>query len=166
MFRGVKHISLLLAMLVITSICTASEMPSHEWQYQIFDGQDFHEVNSPEPRTIALRDGYLPVVSTDKYPLREDRLPKGLGALAIYGYLQGGGGKLQSRSLVPLGGSVVEISGKDARIAGRTDDAGYLVLAVPPGQYEVRLATFTRKVRVDKGKCSLVAIRGGKRMVD
>ena len=136
------------------------------WQMYSFNGKDFSKAEIPGTAAIALRDGYLPVVVTDDTP-REDRLPKGTGSLALFCFIQSAGGKLKpQRGFIPMGGVVVEVVGKGLNLAGRTDSAGYIILALPPGDYEVRVSSFSRKVRVEKGKNVLVAIRGGKRMVD
>ena len=65
-----------------------------------------------------------------------------------------------------MAGMLVTITGDSMTVAGRTDASGYLVLALPPGSYDVRLAGVTKKWVVDKQKTALVALRGGKRMGD
>lgn len=143
----------------------AGEKPP-SWHAYSFNGKDFGETEIPGTAAIALSEGYLPVVVTGNTP-HEDRLPKGTGGLALFCFIQSAGGKLKpQRGVMPMSGVVVEVAGKGLHLAGRTDSAGYLILALPPGDYEVRMSSFSRKVRVEKGKNALVAIRSGKRMVD
>lgn len=159
---GVTFLSITLGAAVLMA---NGEKPSM-WHVYSFNGKDFGEAEVPGTAAIALREGYLPVVVTDNSP-REDRLPKGTGSLALFCFIQSAGGKLKpQRGAIPMSGVVVEVVGKGGVLAGRTDSAGYLILALPPGDYEVRMSGFSRKVRVEKGKNALVAIRGGKRMVD
>lgn len=115
---------------------------------------------------IQVRDGYLPVPDGAAQP-REDRLPEGTGALALFCFQQRSGGKLKAQpGFAPMAGVAVTISGEGLTLAARTDASGYLVLALPPGSYDLRLFGFTKKVEVQNGKTALVAMRGGKRMVD
>ena len=87
--------------------------------------------------------------------------------MAGFCYLQAAGGKLQERSgQIPLAGVAVTLSGAAGQVAATTGAGGFFVLALTPGEYEVQAAGSTRKVTVEKGKTSLIAIRGGKRMAD
>ena len=159
---GVIFLSITLSAAVLMA---NREKPS-SWQIYSFNGKDFDEAEMPGTAAVALRDGYLPAVASGNTP-REDRLPNGTGGLALFCYIQSAGGKLKpQRGFTPMSGVVVEIAGKEFNLAARTDSAGYLILALPPGDYEVRIPNFSRKVRIGKGKNTLVAIRGGKRMVD
>ena len=45
-------------------------------------------------------------------------------------------------------------------------EKGYSVIALPAGEYELRLRGVGRKVRVETGKTTFVMIRTGKRTVD
>jgi hypothetical protein len=68
--------------------------------------------------------------------------------------------------MAPMAGIAITVHTKSLTIAGRTDANGYLILALPPGSYEVQLIGSTKKVTVEVAKTALVAMRGGKRMVD
>ena len=138
---------------------------TQQWRSYAFAGGQFREV--PPPGEIQLRDGYLPFRSYSGLPLREERLPEGTGGIAGICYLQVTGGKLRSAAgSFPLAGEVIEIRGNNLTMAVRADEAGYFLVALPPAAYELRWRNFTRKVTVAKGKTTLVALRGGKRMVD
>lgn len=166
MFRQFVWGLVFLSTLLEGALAVAAGEKPQLWHAYSFNGKDFGEAEVPGTAAIALREGYLPVVVTDNAP-REDRLPKGTGSLALFCFIQSAGGKLKpQRGVIPMGGVVVEVVGKGLNLAARTDSAGYLILALPPGDYEVRMSSFSRKVRLEKGKNALVAIRGGKRMVD
>jgi len=135
-----------------------------DWQSFGFDGAAF--VKGSGSGAIMVRDGYLPVPASAQAP-REDKLPEGTGAVALLCFQQSSGGKLRAQpGLAPMAGVAVTITGNSLNLAARTDANGYLILALPPGSYELRLLGFSKKVAVEHGKTALVAIRGGKRMVD
>ena len=134
------------------------------WHSFGFDGNGF--VKASGGASILIRDGYLPVPAGAGAP-REDQLPGGTGAVAVLCFQQSSGGKLRSHAAIaPIAGVAVTLSGKAITLAGRTDASGYMILALPPGSYELRLFGFSKKVVVESGKTALVAMRGGKRMVD
>ena len=134
------------------------------WQSFGFDGSAFQK--GAPAAAIWVRDGYLPVAG-GATAAQEDQLPSGAGAVAVLGFLQSAGGKLRSHpSVVPLAGVAVTLTGNALTITGRTDASGYLILALPAGNYDARLLGFSKKVTVESGKTALVAIKGGKRMVD
>lgn len=154
---------LLLGMFIAASGLSCAAAASG-WQSFAYELTGF--VKGPGSGAIQVRDGYLPVADGAGEPA-EDRLPEGTGALALFCYQQRSGGKLKPHAgLAPLAGVAVTVSGKALNLAARTDASGYLILALPPGSYEVRLFGFTRKVDVESGKTALTALRGGKRMVD
>ena len=134
------------------------------WQTFGFDGKAFQK--GAGGGAIQVRDGYLPVPAGATAP-RGEPLPNGTGALALLCFLQSSGGKLKPQaSISPMAGVAVTVTGNSQTRAGRTDASGYLILALPPGSYEVHLFGFSKKVSVEIGKTALVAMRGGKRMVD
>jgi hypothetical protein len=134
------------------------------WQSFGFDGSGF--VKGSVSAAIMVRDGYLPVPAGALPPV-EDKLPDRTGAVALLCFQQHAGGKLQSQvGFAPMAGVAVTLGGRSLTLAARTDASGYLILALPPGKYELRLFGFMKKVVVDSGKTALVAMRGGKRMVD
>lgn len=133
------------------------------WQTVSYDGSAFVPASGGG---LQLRDGYLPLLSDSKV-LREDQLAEGMGALALYCYRQQSGGKLRRQpGQAPLSGVAVAVAGGAQRFAARADVNGYLLLALPVGEYDVTVLGRTRKVQVENGKTALVAMRGGKRMVD
>ena len=133
------------------------------WQPFDFDGSGF--VSSSGGGSIQIRDGYLPIPAGTA--AREDELPNGTGAVALLCFQQSSGGRLRPHpSIAPMPGVAVTVTGKKITLAARADASGYLVLALPPGTYDFRLFGFSKKVKVETGKTALVAIRGGKRMVD
>lgn len=132
-----------------------------------FDGTAFQEGTSTGVTSISAVDGYLPSAENEKTPAKPAKLPAGSGGLALLCYVQQSGGKLTGTGgYHPIASAPVEISGPRIKLMARTDESGYLFLALPAGQYEVKYAPFSKKIRIEKGKNTLAAIRGGKRMVD
>ena len=132
-----------------------------------FNGREFLAGKHPDVASIFIQDGYLPFVQSGEEASRAARLPDGTGGLVLLCYVQSAGGKIKSsNSYLPIGGAPVEITGEMGRLAVRADQNGYVVLAIPSGLYEARLMGMSRKVKIEKGKNALLAIRGGKRMVD
>lgn len=157
-----RQLLLLTACLFLCSTAWGSAgMP---WETFGYDGREF--LKGGGEASISIRDGYLPI-SADVSVQREDQLPPGTGAVALLCYQERSGGKLKPQQRVaPLPGVAVTLAGTSVTVAGRTDSNGYLVLALPPGAYQVRWLGFTTNVKVEKGKSALVALRGSKRMVD
>jgi len=152
---------------ILGLICAVTGFGSAEaastWQTLGFDGSVFRS-GAPDA-VIQVRDGYLPVAGSGG--VRNDQLPLGTGAVAVLCFQQVAGGKLATHPAVTaIGGVAVTLTAKSSTVAGRTDANGYLIMALPPGSYDVRLLGFSQKVIVEGGKTALVAIRGGKRMVD
>jgi hypothetical protein len=165
------RIGALLLFLASVSGGTAMELshPSTKtlWRPFHFDGSGFRPGTAGGAATVLMRDGYLPLIQVNGESPREERLPEGTGAMAGFCYLQAAGGKLQERSgSIPLAGLAVTLHGGAGQVAATTGAGGFFVIALPPGDYKVQAAGFTGKVTVEKGKTSLVAIRGGKRLVD
>jgi len=155
-------------LLLLGLLCTTTGMgfagAASSWQSFGFDGSRF--VKGAEPGAILIRDGYLPVPAAAKAP-REDPLPADTGALAVFCFQQSSGGKLKPQAgFAPMPGVAVTLSGKSLTLAARSDASGYLILALPPGSYEMQLSGFSKKVTVEGRKTALAALRGGKRMVD
>jgi hypothetical protein len=153
---------LLVVLLLACGTCYAGAASS--WQMWGFDGSAFVKDGPGGP--ILVRDGYLPVPGGASLQ-REDPLPQGTGAVALFCYQQRSGGKLRNQgALAPMPGLALTVKSRSLMLAARTDENGYLILALPPGKYELQLAGLTKTVTVEKGKTSLAALRGGKRMVD
>jgi hypothetical protein len=130
----------------------------------LFDGSSFKEARGEG--AVLVRDGLLPQVAEDAAP-REDPLPPGTGAAVLLCYRQTSGGKLRPHSpMAPMPGVAVTVRGTSVTLAARTNAAGYLILALPPGSYEFKGFGFSKRVVVEAGKTALAALRGGKRMVD
>ncbi len=137
------------------------------WQKYHFDGKEFREGAASAGGTVFRRDGHLPVIQTGDEVPQEEKLPAGTGGVVGLCYIQTAGGKVQSHGgFVSLAGAAVEIRNGERKMAIRTDGGGYAVLALPAGEYELRVQGFSRKIRIEKGKTSFAAIRAGKRMVD
>ena len=137
---------------------------ANEWQTLSFAGREYR---ADADGALAVRDGYLPFRRYSGLALRETPLPVGTGALAGACFVQMSGGKLGSAAgSLPLPGEAIEVAGKRLSLVVRTDRDGYFVLALPPATYELRWRSFTQKVTVSKGTTTLVALRGGKRLVD
>ena len=137
-----------------------------QWQPFYFDGAAFRPGEGTGTATVQLREGYLPVVRHGGGPVPEQRLQGENGALAVFCYMQTAGGKLRDAGgFLPMEGLPLRITG-EREIPATTDTHGFFVMELPPGEYEVRAQGMSRSVRVEKGKSSLIAIRGGKRMVD
>ena len=148
----------------LTASGLSSALAASSWQSVGFDGSGFQQ--GAVAGAILVRDGYLPVAK-GAGQLLEDPLPGGTGAVALYCYLQSSGGKLRRHAgFLPIVGCAVTVGGQALTLAARSDENGYLILALPPGSYDLHLFGITRKVTVELGKTALVAIRGGKRMVD
>ena len=154
---------LLLGLLCTTPVLGLAGAAS-DWQSFSFDGSGF--IKGAGPGTVLVRDGYLPVPA-GAHAQREDQLPEGTGALALFCFQQHSGGKLRPQSgFAPMPGVAVTLMGNSVTLAARSDASGYLILALPPGSYELRLFGLSKKVVVKGRKTALVALRGGKRMVD
>jgi len=167
----IKRIGTLFLLLASVSGVTAMELshPSTKtlWRPFHFDGSGFSPGTATGTATVLLRDGYLPFIQVNGESPRDERLPEGAGAMAGFCYLQAAGGKLQEKSgYLPMMGVAVTLRGGAGQVAATTGGGGFFVIALSPGEYEVQAAGFARKVTVEKGKTSLIAIRGGKRMVD
>jgi hypothetical protein len=154
---------------ILSFICAVSGFGVAEaattWQTFGFDGSAFRK--GVGEAVIQVRDGYLPFAGSGG--VRNDQLPPGTGAVAVLAFVQSAGGKLAPHSrptVIAITDVAVTLAAKSFHVAGRTDANGYLIMALPPGSYDVRLLGFSQKVTVDGGKTALVAIRGGKRMVD
>ena len=156
------RVLLLAGLLFCTAGLSCADVTS-TWQSVRFNGNEFVPTQNG---TLLLRDGYLPRLADSKV-LREDQLGEGMGALAIYCYQPQSGGKLKTQPRqAPLSGVAVTVAGGGQRFAARADAGGYLLLALPPGDYVVGISGITRNVRVESGKTAPVALRSGKRMVD
>lgn len=133
-----------------------------------FTGTDFKEGAGSDAASIAIRDGYLPAIRNGvPHAATKAELPAGHGGLALLCYVQTSGGKVGSKAgYLPLVEAPIEITGNGMQISARTNEAGYLFLSLPAGHYEVRFSAFKQNIRIDKGKNTLAALRGGKRMVD
>jgi hypothetical protein len=153
----------LTAILAIT-LAGPSLAADNDWRTLSFAGREYRaDANG----ALAVRDGYLPFRRYSGLVLRENRLPAGTGALAGICFVQVSGGRLGSAAgSLPLSGEAIEVSGKRLSLAVRTDRDGYFVLALPPAAYELRWRGFAQKVTVSNGTTTLVALRGGKRLVD
>lgn len=130
----------------------------------LFDGTSFKE--SQGEGALLVRDGMLPVLAGEGAP-HEDPLPAGTGGLAFFCYRQSSGGKLRKLPAVsPMAGVALTVRGNGSILATRTNSKGYAILALPAGTYQLQVFNFTKRVVVEPGKTALVAMRGGKRMVD
>jgi hypothetical protein len=145
-----------------TGLCCAAQAGG--WDSYLFDGAGF--VKGSGSSAILTREGYLPVPAGGRAPA-EEKLPAGTGAVAVLCFQQRSPGRLRMHpALAPLPGVAITLAGKHGSVVGRTDASGYLILALPSGNYEIRFLGFAQKVVVESGKTALVALRGGKRMVD
>lgn len=153
-------------MTLLVTCCWGEESGSPGWRRFAFNGMDFQETSQPKKISVLLKNGYLPdIVSAGQVP-REDVLPEGTGGVAGICYIETGGGKQKRGGHIPLGGAVIELSKGAWRMAARADVQGYFVLALPPGEYELKLFGFSGRFRVESGKNALVAVRGGKQTAD
>jgi hypothetical protein len=131
-----------------------------------FTGTSFQEGAGSGAAPISVQDGFLPATA-NKVPAKAVKLPSGSGGIALLCYVQKSGGKMGSKGgYDPIVGAPIEVNGEGMKFMARTDESGYLFLALPAGQYEIKFSPFAQKIRIDKGKNTLTAIRGGKRMVD
>ena len=159
--------ALLLILLIMLVTCAWGEEggPSG-WRRFAFNGKDFQAVSPSNKLSVHLKNGYLPdIVPGGRFP-REDALPEGTGGIAGICYIETVGGKNKRGEFIPLSGAVIELSRGDWQMAARADAQGYFVLALPPGEYELKLFGFSGSFRVETGKNVLVAVRGGKRAAD
>ena len=132
-----------------------------------FDGRDFKETKKGGYPVLRHQEGYLPFVDYSGSRPQESRLPEGTGAVAGLCFVQVAGGKAhKAPGYLPMPGETVEIRDGKTIMAVRSDASGYFVLALPPGNYDLRVRNIGRKVTVERGKTTFVALRGAKRMVD
>lgn len=137
------------------------------WQAYYFDGQEFRAGVAALGPSVYSKEGYLPVLKATDAAGREDKLPAGTGGVVLFSYLQCAGGKLQSHAgYVPLPGTAIEIRSGKWLMTIRSDGDGYAVLALPSGQYDIRVRGFGGKVQVEKDKTVFLPLRAGKRMID
>lgn len=149
------------ALFLFFTVLTAAA--SSSWQTVSFDGNDF--TKGEGNGAIQVRDGYIPVPGTSLQ--REDPLPEGTGAVAVFCFQGRSGGKLRRQGGgVPMAGVPVTFVAPSLTLAARSDASGYVVLALPPGNYEVRGAAALRRIIVERGRTAVAALRSGKRMVD
>jgi hypothetical protein len=136
-----------------------------QWLAYHFDGNAFRSGGGAKSATVYLKEGYLPFF--EAVGGKETKLPEGRGVIAGICYLQTAGGKLKEGDVyIPIQNVPVEIIGDSWRQTVKTTPSGFFVGVLPPGDYEVRLPGATGKIGVEGGKTSLLAVRGGKRMVD
>lgn len=154
-------------LLVLGCGCAVGGEGKSLWRSSYFDGKEFREGSTPDSMRVLQREGYLPVVTAGEVPVSEDPLPKGMGGILIYSYIQSSGGKMQPHGgSLPLPGTAVELRGEGGMLLLRTDDEGYAVAGLPAGTYEVVVRGISRTLTVEKGATTLLPIRAGKRMVD
>jgi hypothetical protein len=164
--RKIVTCALAVMPLIICTDCALSGA-SDVWRNYTLGSDGLREVKEHSGTHLRVRDGYVPILSSGGALPAEAPLPAGMGALAGVCYVQSSGGKLRDASgYLPLAGAVVEVSGGTRKLAVRADREGYFLLSLPAGEYTVQVAGFSYRVTVEKGKTSLVALRGGKRMVD
>lgn len=145
----------------------AAQEESGGWRHYSYTGRGFLEGGKSAGPVIYIRNGFLPVIGSLNAPPTEDPLPAGTGALAGLSYVEKVGGKLKKgEGYIPLPGAMLVIGRRGWTMAVRTDDRGYFVLALRPGEYELTLLGASGRFRVAKGKSTLIAVRGGRRMVD
>ncbi len=151
------------------SVSAAARRPAASWNFYYFDGSIF-AAGQPVNKTpfIAVRKHFKPVVMTHGATPGEVALPSGKGAVAGIGYIQSSGGKLgQGESFLPYPGLAVTASSGDKIISSvQTDEYGYFILILEPGNYRIGTAPFAVTVDVKDGITTLVPLRAGKRMVD
>jgi hypothetical protein len=152
------------ALLAVLCCSSPASAESSLFRSFLFEGGSFREARGAG--AILVRDGMLPAVA-EEGAAPEDPLPAGTGAVALLCYRQSSGGKLKSHAAAqPMAGVVVSVRGAGFSLAARTGASGYLILALPAGSYQFKVAGFTKQVVIDLGKTALISIRGGKRMVD
>lgn len=153
-------------MTLLITCCWGEEGGAQGWRRFAFNGRDFQETAQPRKISIQLKNGYLPdIVMAGEAP-REDALPEGTGGVAGICYIENVGGKQKRGGHIPLAGAAIELSRGTWRMAARADARGYFVLALPSGEYELKLFGFSGRFRVEAGKNALVAVRGGKQAAD
>lgn len=162
-----KHLMLLpIMLLLLVTCCWGEESASPGWRRFAFNGRDFQETSQPKKISVQLKNGYLPDIVSVGAVSREDALPEGTGGVAGICYIETVGGKKKRGAYIPLAGAVVELSKGAWRMAARADAQGYFVLALPPGEYELKLFGFSGRFRVEAGKNALVAVRGGRQAAE
>lgn len=149
----------LLVALCQTALCS--------WNSAVFNGQEFLGAKQGGYPLIRHRSGFLPFVDYSGNRPNEAKLADGSGAIAGICYIQSSGGKAHALSgFIPMAGEPVELHSGKTVLTIRSDAAGYFLLAVPEGSYEIKVRGISRKISVEKGKTVFVPMRGGKRMVD
>ncbi|GFE59330.1 hypothetical protein [Geobacter sp. AOG1] len=163
MLKRLALLSIIMTLLAVS--CWGEESVSPGWRRFAFNGRDFQEIIQPKKISVLLKNGYLPDIVSPGQVSREDVLPEGTGGVAGICYIETGGKKKRG-GYIPLAGAVIELSRGAWRMAARADAQGYFVLALLPGEYELKLFGFSGRFRVESGKNALVAVRGGKQATD
>lgn len=165
-----KNILSTFSLLAVLTSCAAANGPlpaDASSRYFFFDGASFAEGRHEGVPSVMITDGYYPTVLPAKDSGRPRRLPDGNGGVVGFCFIQVSGGKLApAGGGVPLGGRDVTITGEGQKVTVRTDEKGFFVTALPAGTYEIEFSGLRKVVDVKKGKSTVVALRGGKRMVD
>lgn len=161
-------VSLLLCTMAAATLAgaMAKRASGDRWRPFHFDGREF-KAGTGTGTVVQLRDGYLPLIRQGQEAVPEQELQGQNGAVAGLCYIQAAGGKLQDAGGVrPLAGLPLHISGDRVRTIVTTDSRGFFLVQLPPGEYDLRAGGIVHRVRVQQGKSSLLALRGGKTMVD
>jgi len=165
--------TLILAGLAVIVMCVAtsaaSRRPGVDWNYYHFDGRGFVAGQPADGGPfLAVRDQVLPLVLTRATRIEAMALPENKGALAGICYIQSSGGKLAGgRAYAPCPRAPITIfSGNTLVTSVLSDENGYFVAILAPGNYRINSGGFAAETTVENGTTVLVPLRAGKRMVD
>jgi hypothetical protein len=164
-----KWLPLIAIIPFIVSCVPAGTSP---WRPYFFNGNEFQPSVAGTAQKLWLRKGYLPRLDEPgTYAVDTGKLPPGTGAVAGICYLQTSGGKLgnntDNTTVKPYPDEQVVIKNRQEGISvTRTDEAGYFIEALFPGDYELLCRGAAKPITVIKGETTLVPLRGGKRMAD
>lgn len=131
-----------------------------------FNGTSFQAGTAAGVPSVIADNGYLPYLDHGAVAATPAKLPAGSGGLVVLCHVQSAGGKVKSGGYGPIAGAAIEVRSARINLLLRSDTSGFLIMALPAGDYELRFAGYAKKVRIDRERNTLMAIRGGKRMVD
>ncbi len=154
---------------IVPFIFSCAQPGASLWKPYSFNSSEFQPATQGSVPALWLRSGYMPRLDEPpRHAQDTGRLPTGTGSVAGICYMQASGGKKTDNPTVTAypDEQIIIKSSQEGISVTRTDDAGYFIEILFPGEYEILCRGTGKPVTVKKGETTLVPLRGGKRMVD